>query len=128
MPTQTPSLYGSRWQRAREQFLREHPLCVDHYARGLVEPSTVVDHIVPHKGDLTLFWRRSNWQALCKPCHDGAKQRAERGGISPSCGLDGLPLDPRHPWRAGAAARPTPGGGQKSEPSPVLTGRSSSFA
>jgi 5-methylcytosine-specific restriction protein A len=30
----------------------------------------VVDHIVPHRGREQLFWDESNWQALCKPCHD----------------------------------------------------------
>ncbi|MGN8738508.1 HNH endonuclease signature motif containing protein [Bilifractor sp. HCP3S3_D3] len=35
-----------------------------------LHPATVVDHIVPHRGDPKLFWDRSNWQALCKRCHD----------------------------------------------------------
>ena len=29
-----------------------------------------LDHIIPHRGDETLMWSESNWQALCKPCHD----------------------------------------------------------
>ncbi|MCT9125512.1 HNH endonuclease [Cupriavidus gilardii] len=40
----------------------------------------MVDHIVPHKGDSKLFWSRSNWQALCKPCHD-RKAATEDGGF-----------------------------------------------
>lgn len=40
----------------------------------------VVDHIVPHKGDLSLFWSRSNWQSLCKRCHD-IKTAMEDGGF-----------------------------------------------
>ena len=32
--------------------------------------SPTVDHIIPHRGDPELFWDRSNWQALCKNCHD----------------------------------------------------------
>ncbi len=32
--------------------------------------ATVVDYMVPHRGDKALFWDRSNWQALCKRCHD----------------------------------------------------------
>ena len=31
---------------------------------------TVVDHIVPHRGDARLFWDEDNWQPLCKSCHD----------------------------------------------------------
>ncbi|MFT0137292.1 HNH endonuclease [Alcanivoracaceae bacterium MT1] len=90
--------YGKRWQKAREQFLAENPLCVFCQARGLVRAATVVDHKIPHKGDMKLFWRRSNWQALCKPCHDIDKQRLERGGALPGCTADGIPLDPSHHW------------------------------
>ena len=28
-----------------------------------------VDHIVPHRGDETLFWAQSNWQAMHAACH-----------------------------------------------------------
>ena len=31
---------------------------------------TLVDHIVPHRGDQALFWDEQNWQPLCKSCHD----------------------------------------------------------
>jgi 5-methylcytosine-specific restriction protein A len=40
----------------------------------------VVDHIVPHRGDLTVFWDRSRWQALCASCH-GRKTAARDGGF-----------------------------------------------
>ncbi|MGY4876495.1 HNH endonuclease [Vreelandella aquamarina] len=90
--------YGYKWQKAREEYLREHPLCVFCQRRGKVTPASVVDHIVPHKGDLKLFWRRSNWQSLCKPCHDIDKQRLENGGVMPGCDADGMPADPHHHW------------------------------
>ena len=32
-------------------------------------PATDVDHIVPHRGDMSLFWDVNNWQALCHECH-----------------------------------------------------------
>lgn len=91
--------YGYAWQRAREGYLREHPLCDMHMQRGQVMRATVVDHKVPHRGDKALFWDKKNWQPLCKPCHDSFKQRAEKSGrASAACGVDGLPHDPRHPW------------------------------
>lgn len=62
--------YGYKWQQARDDFLREHPLCKKHEEKGQLVPSSVVDHVIPHKGDMSLFWSRSNWQALCKTCHD----------------------------------------------------------
>jgi 5-methylcytosine-specific restriction protein A len=45
-----------------------------------VVAATVVDHIVPHKGDKVKFWDSSNWQSLCKRCHD-AKTATEDGGF-----------------------------------------------
>lgn len=70
--------YGYKWQQARAQFLREHPLCVMCRADGQVTAATVVDHIVPHRGDQSLFWRRSNWQSLCATHHSRDKQREEQ--------------------------------------------------
>lgn len=71
--------YGDRWKKARATYLRSHPLCVTCKAAGLLEPATVVDHKIPHKGDQELFWNQENWQVLCKPCHD-RKTAAEDGG------------------------------------------------
>lgn len=62
--------YGHKWRAAREQFLRRNPLCVECLKRGKIAPATVVDHIIPHRGDEKLFWEERNWQALCKVCHD----------------------------------------------------------
>ena len=62
--------YGSRWQRERKKFLETHPLCAECMKEGRYTKATVVDHIVAHRGDEKLFWDRSNWQPLCKPCHD----------------------------------------------------------
>lgn len=72
--------YGYKWQKAREGYLRNHPLCADHAARGLYVRATVVDHKIPHKGDKDLFWDSDNWQPLCKACHD-AKTAREDGAF-----------------------------------------------
>lgn len=104
--------YTSAWKKARDGHLRSNPLCEDHKKRGDLVPATVVDHIEPPKimdavesGDperiaaaRALFWNRANWQSLCKLCHDSMKQRFEKTGRVPGCSVDGLPLDPRHPW------------------------------
>ena len=60
--------YGSRWQKARAVYLQSHPLCVRCLAKGRYVKATVVDHIIPHRGDRKLFWDQDNWQALCKSC------------------------------------------------------------
>ena len=72
--------YSAKWQQARAGYLRSHPLCLAHEARGQVVAATVVDHKVPHKGDKALFWDNNNWQALCKRCHD-TKTAREDGGF-----------------------------------------------
>lgn len=69
--------YGYRWQKARAQFLLEHPLCVRCQETGRTTAATVVDHKVPHKGDKTLFWDRKNWDPLCASHHSRDKQKEE---------------------------------------------------
>jgi 5-methylcytosine-specific restriction endonuclease McrA len=67
--------YGGKWQVARLQFLNQHPLCAECQRNGHIASATVIDHIIPHRGNQDLFWDRKNWQALCKSCHD-AKTRS----------------------------------------------------
>lgn len=71
--------YGYKWQKYRERYLASNPLCVMCLAGGTTRAASVVDHVTPHRGDHRLFWNPKNHQALCKQCHDGAKQRMERG-------------------------------------------------
>ena len=68
--TATQRGYDGRWRRARALFLRKYPLCVGCIRENQLTPATVVDHIIPHRGDERLFWDQSNWQPLCKACHD----------------------------------------------------------
>lgn len=72
--------YGSRWQKARVGYLCSHPLCRACEAEGRVTAAVHVDHIVPHKGDPSLFWDSDNWQPLCARCHN-AKTAREDGGF-----------------------------------------------
>jgi 5-methylcytosine-specific restriction endonuclease McrA len=46
------------------------PFCTKYQELGELIKATVVDHIKPHRGDKILFWDQSNWQPLCKKCHD----------------------------------------------------------
>ena len=61
---------GSKWRKARERFLKCHPLCVQCQREGRLVKATVVDHIKPHRGNPILFWDERNWQPLCKHHHD----------------------------------------------------------
>ena len=90
--------YGYRWQKAREGFLRSHPLCVIHERSGKIAAAIVLDHIIAHKGDMALFWDKDNWQGLCKTCHDSVKKRLEMSGRVLGCDANGIPADPNHHW------------------------------
>src|SRR4051812_9219727 len=74
--------YTTAWERARAGFLAKHPWCEcpEHKGKPDAPRSTTVDHTIPHKGDKALFWKRSNWCAMAKPCHD-AKTAREDGGF-----------------------------------------------
>lgn len=80
--------YGYRWQQTSKGFLKAHPLCqCPDCLEGAIRllAADVVDHIIPHKGDMTLFWDRSNWQSMSKPCHD-KKTAREDGGFGSKVG------------------------------------------
>ena len=70
--------YNSRWRVARARFLKAHPLCENCLENERFEKAIVVDHIVPHRGDRKLFWDESNWQSLCKSCHDTKTMTEDR--------------------------------------------------
>lgn len=85
--------YGSQWQRARVAFLALNPLCVASRANGLIVAADMVDHIVPHKGDMRLFWDRGNWQALSMDMHRRVKAVIEARWKAGQVGADDLRLD-----------------------------------
>ena len=41
--------------------------------------ATLTDHIVPHKGDMKLFWDSANHQSLCHDCHSFKTAREDGG-------------------------------------------------
>jgi 5-methylcytosine-specific restriction protein A len=101
--TQWGHLYRlSRWTRASRAFRSspEGALCVDCQARGLVVPSAITDHRIPHNGDLELFWDPTNWVGRCWACHS-TKSRDDQLGRPrrvKGCDSSGFPLDPSHHW------------------------------
>jgi len=93
--------YDARWNKARIEHLDEHPLCADCAKRDYITPATVVDHIVPHKGNEVLFWDQSNWQSLCKPCHDRKTATEDMGGWSPLQHKPKANLESKNPFQIG---------------------------
>ncbi len=66
---------AARYRRYRTMFLAEHPLCANY--ADCHNASSVLDHIVDHRGNVELFNNPDNHQALCFDCHQ-AKTGKER--------------------------------------------------
>jgi 5-methylcytosine-specific restriction protein A len=81
-PSSTERGYGYRWQKASAAYLLAHPIAVDWFRdhEGRIFPAECVDHIIPHRGDMKLFWDSGNWQGLTKADHD-RKTALEDGGF-----------------------------------------------
>jgi 5-methylcytosine-specific restriction enzyme A len=76
-PSATDRGYDTKWRRESKAFLAlpQNRFC----ACGCRRIADMVDHIKPHRGDMTLFWSKSNWQPMASsPCHSSRKQRLER--------------------------------------------------
>ena len=58
-----------RWRQIRERIAREDPYCTLCQREGVKRLWEEVDHVVPHGGDLDLFWDEANLQGLCRPHH-----------------------------------------------------------
>lgn len=90
MPRETANErgYTYRWQQARDGWLRNHPICVHCELEGRINRFDLeVDHIIPHKGNMDLFWDvygerypGAGWQTLCSH-HHGIKTATEDGGF-----------------------------------------------
>jgi 5-methylcytosine-specific restriction endonuclease McrA len=69
--------YDAQWDRAARLFKALRPLCLGCEAIGLIVAAEVVDHVLPHKGDMVLFWDQNRWQPCCRWHHDVVKQQLE---------------------------------------------------
>ena len=77
------AMYDSTWwRRERRIFLNAHPLCEcpDCVVNDLTTPATMVDHKIPHNGDVKLFRDKSNWQAMSLPCHNIKTKKEQEHG------------------------------------------------
>ena len=62
-----------RWKALRARVLREQAYqCARCHVVG--DPLDI-DHLLPHKGNVDLFWLRENLHALCKRCHSRKTQQ-----------------------------------------------------
>ena len=84
----------AEWRRLRKLTLAKFPICTRCHSR----PSTIVDHIKPHRFDPALFFDPNNLTGLDKQCHDNWKAKKELGHVDTACDDAGYPQDPNHPW------------------------------
>ncbi len=70
---------NKQWRAIRMSVLASEPFCCMCRQQGKLTASTVVDHIIPHRGDKQMFLDRANLQALCKACHDSKTAREDGG-------------------------------------------------
>jgi 5-methylcytosine-specific restriction enzyme A len=69
--------HRAHWRNLRMLVLHRDPICM--WKEGCRQPSTDADHIVPHKGDWSLFCDLTNLQGLCA-AHHTHKTNTEDGG------------------------------------------------
>ena len=80
-------MYDENWAKHSRKFLSMNPKC---YACG--DESEVTDHLRPHKGDKTLFWKPDNMIPLCKTCHNKVTNNFDRRFVV------GSSIDPKLIW------------------------------
>ena len=76
--------------------------CREQRNPPVITAAQVADHIEPVSKGATLQKKSARmWlgelQSLCLACHLSLKAQAERKGYHCEIGLDGYPIDPRHP-------------------------------
>lgn len=67
------------WLALRRQQLTIQPFCAECLKAGKYTLASEVDHIVPHRNDVQLFYDHLNLQSLCHPCHSQKTAREDGG-------------------------------------------------
>lgn len=72
--------YGTaRWKRLRLAIRQRDGFTCQMCGRlDGAKGQLICDHKQPHRGDQRLFWDEANLWTICKPCHDGLKQKQEQ--------------------------------------------------
>jgi 5-methylcytosine-specific restriction enzyme A len=74
-------LYDSRWWKESRAYLlipgNQH--CLTCALKGIRTPANTVAHRIAHKGNVTLFWDRANWQPSCRECNSRQAVELEGG-------------------------------------------------
>lgn len=77
--------HSAEWKDLRMRVLQRDVFTCQMCKRIEGNTSKLIgDHKKPHHGDRALFFDEGNVWCVCKPCHDGEKQRMERAGLAAS--------------------------------------------
>ena len=79
------------WKSIRRHRLAEEPRCRQCLIEGRTAAAIYVDHVNPHLGQRSLFFKYENTQSLCAHHHNMHKQQEKRGSFTQS------PTDPSAP-------------------------------
>ncbi|KCB28576.1 HNH endonuclease domain protein [Bordetella hinzii L60] len=93
-PRRAIPLNSSAWRKLRAYILAESPLCEHCAERGLVVQATDVDHVNGDPSDNSM----ANLASLCHSCHSIKTARDHGKSVYMGCDVNGMPLDPDHPW------------------------------
>lgn len=94
-----------RWQKLRRVKLSTAPLCEPCTMRGDVTAALHVDHVVAIASGGDPFPPLDRLMSMCARCHSEKTAAVDRPGGKgvrfKGASLDGLPIDPSHPFFSG---------------------------
>jgi 5-methylcytosine-specific restriction enzyme A len=100
IPKPWAKLYGTRrWERRSEFNLRQHPLCAECERQGRTQEATLSHHLNEYREGMTeLDFYFGPIESLCYDCHSKIHGRPARLPYRKGVSLDGMPIDPMHPF------------------------------
>lgn len=90
----TLALNGAAWGRLRASVLAGEPLCRECTRQGRTIAATDLDHRDNNPANNDAL----NLVPLCHECHSRKTQADLGKAVAWGCDVNGLPLDPSHPW------------------------------
>lgn len=64
-----PGAFRALYKTAAWASMRENQLAREPFCRTCGYDATTADHVIPHRGNLELFYDVDNLQSLCHSCH-----------------------------------------------------------